>query len=1018
MVNYRILVLVTGRRFWPAVKKYAVAALLAWFLCCAGIPLEAQWRQPFPSLRVIKTERFDIVYPPESEKTAQTLAGFADRVYGQVSGLLGISVQGRILVTLTPYTAEFNGYMNPVPYSHIVLMDVPMSIENMAYANSLEGLFLHELTHAVSFSSRAPRWEGFHKIFGGWVLPVILAAPGFMVEGVTVSFESLDGTGRANDPLVKAGLLQAVYENAFLSPLQSSGFYDLPHIANPIYHYGGYFSVYLQQRYGMEKYAELWRVMGGGKGSLSFRVYNSGYYALFQKVYGRSFPDVWDEFRESLRISGIEENPEPPVFKGAFRRAARLEAVDAGGGMVFAADSISGKLVAYDTANAAGELRNVMDIDRQAVRNLAVSVGGERILVSSYRTAGPLNYVFTETRTVVAEYDVRRGRKTGREWRGISAGRYFRDGVIGISADRHNTVIVYRPDPSNPMKEETLLRGTEELLYSNPVPLNDTWIAFTAATRGVRKLCFYNYETQEAYTVVSDAEDDEERWKYLRGLGFYEGRLLFSYDHDGRMYKLGMADPGAFLNGSAETFEAVFSERDFSGGVFLPVMSGGAVYYRGAFASQDALMKFPEPGDALSGRRVSLSLRPWDDEERRAAALPGRIVEASTPADAGVQSSRFWGAAYLNPFHFWLPYPLIRMDPDSRYRMTVNGPGFWSLMMDPTDTNQIILNAALDIPYLMGNITLTWLNLSMGLPLTFEFSDTLDTSRSRYTGVVRETALDIRASFSRGLGSNRLVFSALPEFQVQWRSIEPPGHPVWTDGPKSAYTWDYQVPHYIGVLGLGLSAFSRARWEVFGQGVSLTAYGKYALRHGTPAADQALPRAEGVFQAAFEPYLPLRFRLYGVWDERGMNLAGQSTPFSSTPFSAFASAEYVNTGSLRMTDIPWIAGGEAEVKLFKVEIQRHLSHLYMNRLFGTLAYRGAVYDDQRHPAAEGTVLTGPYRLAQSLVLRLGSAVSFAVLPYIPFRLSASVVGVWKMSKAADGADANDFWIGPEITISL
>jgi hypothetical protein len=135
--------------------------LAFWFFCFAGSLLEAQWRQPFASLRVIRTEHFDIVYPPESEGTAQTLAGFADRVYDRVSGLLDITVPGRIPVTLTPHTAAFNGNYTPVPYPHIVLLDVPMDIESMGtYANSLEGLFLHELTHAVSLSSKAPRWEG------------------------------------------------------------------------------------------------------------------------------------------------------------------------------------------------------------------------------------------------------------------------------------------------------------------------------------------------------------------------------------------------------------------------------------------------------------------------------------------------------------------------------------------------------------------------------------------------------------------------------------------------------------------------------------------------------------------------------------------------------------------------------------------------------------------------------------------------------------------------------------------
>jgi hypothetical protein len=150
-----------------------------------------------------------------------------------------------------------------------------------------------------------------------------------------------------------------------------------------------------------------------------------------------------------------------------------------------------------------------------------------------------------------------------------------------------------------------------------------------------------------------------------------------------------------------------------------------------------------------------------------------------------------------------------------------------------------------------------------------------------------------------------------------------------------------------------------------------------------------------------------------------MNLAGQSAAFSSTPFSSFASMEYVTTGDRLMEDIPWLTGGEAEVKLFKVEIQRHLSHDYFNRIFGTLAYRGVVYDDQGHPAAEGTVLSGPYRLAQSLALRLGLDLSyFVLLQYVPIRMSVSFAGVWKMSNVNDGNSKNNFWLGPELTFSF
>jgi len=211
---------------------------------------------------------------------------------------------------------------------------------------------------------------------------------------------------------------------------------------------------------------------------------------------------------------------------------------------------------------------------------------------------------------------------------------------------------------------------------------------------------------------------------------------------------------------------------------------------------------------------------------------------------------------------------------------------------------------------------------------------------------------------------------------------------------------------------------SQVSWELFGQGTDLSLYGRYPFLHGMPPEDQELPRFEGVLWAAFEPWLPLRFRLYGVWDQRGMNIAGRSRTFSTTPFNAFSSAEYVNTDeTARMEDLQWLGGGEAEVKLFSFEIQRHLSHLYFNRIFSTLAYRGVVYDDKGHPAAEGKVLTGPYRLAQSLVLRLGSGISTAIFPIFPIHASLSFVAAWKMSNIHDGEN-NDFWPGLEFSLNF
>jgi hypothetical protein len=190
----------------------------------------------------------------------------------------------------------------------------------------------------------------------------------------------------------------------------------------------------------------------------------------------------------------------------------------------------------------------------------------------------------------------------------------------------------------------------------------------------------------------------------------------------------------------------------------------------------------------------------------------------------------------------------------------------------------------------------------------------------------------------------------------------------------------------------------------------------YALRDTSVSY---YPRIEGVLQTAFESImplsvpLPLRFRFFGVWDKNLMTLSGNSSAFTAASFADFAPAEYDSAANVGME---WLAGGEAEVKLFSLEIQKSpsnwflFSHLYFNRFFGTLAYRGAFYDDDGAPSAAGNPLGDTYRLTQSLILRLGLTFSSTTLPVLPLTLSLNVLGGWKISNLNDGKN-NDYWIG-------
>jgi hypothetical protein len=987
---------------------------LALLVLCSGfVAAGAQTFKPFTALRVIRTERFDIIFPPESERTARILAARADGIYDRVSGLLGISLERRIPVSITPHTEQFNGYMNPVPYPHIVLYDTPMNIAMTTYENSLEGLFLHELTHAVSLSSRHRKHRFWHAVFGGWVAPALLTTPSFMLEGVTVSFESLDGFGRARDPLVKQRLLQDIHEGVFLTPFQAAGVAEYPNNRAAYYEYGGLFSAWLQQSHGMEQYARLWQAMGRDF-HFSLFFYNHGFFNIFKTVYGMNFLDAWGAFQESLRAEllpdgiVIEENPLEPAYRGAVPgpwvvpgEGAAIPAVASDGGRVFFLDTVARAAFSYDGASE--KVRRRVPVDGSAY-GLDVSADGERLLVSSYRSR------FTAlNRAVVAEYTAK-GRKTGRVYQGLYQGRYFRDGVIGLSSDLHNNNLVFRRGG----EEQTLLRGAEDLLYGDPSPINDVWIAFVAAKKGVRELCLYNYETRQIYTLRQDGADSAEdalRWRHIRSVQASPGYLLFAY-HQGRgMYKLGGVDISGVSGAELPALEAVFTERDLSGGVSRPVAAGGAVYYRAAFSRFDALLRYPEDAAGLGGIRVPLALRPWPESDIARALPRDPPYDKHDDADYanGAVSKRYAGISYMNPFKFWLPMILLRQGRDG---LTVDGGGILSLMADPTDSNWVVLNINVDArsPMAAGNIL--WMNYALGFPLRFDLSDNLDKTGDRALRLVQAS---LEGSLGFGLGDERRRFEITGGLNAAFVFRE--------NGDASPYAWDREGHYYGASLGLGLSSLVRPSWALFGRGLSLHGYARFLLDEDGPGGFSPVPRVEGVFSAAAEPWVPLRLQLYGVWDEKGMDLHGRSSRYLNAGSSPAASVEYPRQKHI---SLEWLAGGEAELKLFSLDIQKNLSHLYYNRIYSSLAWRGALYDDQglrdsRGAGPEGTVLgassLGSYRLAQSLILRLGLTISTVILPVAPLRITPCGWGAWKFPNSGDDNKNNDFSLGIGVSVS-
>jgi hypothetical protein len=719
--------------------------------------------------------------------------------------------------------------------------------------------------------------------------------------------------------------------------------------------------------------------MGSGF-HFSFFFYKNGFYHYFEKVYGLSLRDAWAGFEGSLKLSGLEDSAGMVVSRGLPWKppsaVSEISGMAAAGDRIFVLDRGGRQLFIYNGEREKTEL--IIPVDTSAY-DLTASGGGDSFLVSSYQ------YRNNRAEAVVTEYSAENGRP-GRTWRGLYRGSYFRDGVVGIAPEGYVNHIVFRTGNS----PEVLLRGAKDLVFSNPRPLDETWIAFTAARNGKRELGFYNYDPKKAYTAATGLPDDGERWEFLRYLQVCNGRLLFGYNHDDKMYKLGLIDPAGLesaAGGGGPSPSVLFTGRDFSGAVALPVLAGDTVYYRGSFFATDRLMRYPEKLGDLRGTRAELRLIPWDS----AGGPTGEPLDAPSGPQGSPSGAPYLPFKYLNPLNLWLPIPLVRLDSEAPLGLRLEGGGIYSVMIDPPETNTIFLQAAMNARFSMVDFDITWTNGNLGVPVELQLTDGVTTDTVFY----RSFRLNIQTTLNRSLGSQGLRgFLGAGFGYARFYAQE-------TGDTNSAYTWDFHSDSYKFMGLLGLSSLTTMPWETFGRGYTAQAVGWILPVNGRLGGPRIYPRVDTLFRAAFEPTLPLRLSLYGAWDSypEGMDLQGESSQHPSPVFQKVAAVEYQNND---VTGLNWIAGGEAEFRLFSLNIQRSFSHIYFNRFLGTLAYRAALYDAAGFFAPEGNRLWGDLRLTQSLVLRLGAGVSSAVLTSAPFKVTAYLQAALKISTFGRG----------------
>lgn len=908
------------------VRRYCmqsfVCIILLFFLPVSGIP------QARDKTLQISTAYFDIIYPPLSAESASLLAEHADGMADEVCALLGTTMTGRLPVYLEPAMEDLNAYFSPYPYNHIVLYDTIAADGSISvFRDGLLMVFYHELVHAVSMNIRTPFWQFVSALFGDVVSPATaFTMPLSFLEGATVSLESNTGEGRMNDPLSLHYLVQDKLENKFLSWKKSSGALDVFPAAKSAYLYGGAFSRWLQQTYGMDAYAEFWRNSGG------FNPFRSHLEGRFRQTYQISLAEAWQHFADSITVPPV--NPSTPP-RAAGTRDGVISALASGPDGIVWLDanahtvwfrSVSGKVVSLFDADS--------NLDR-----LSFSPDGRYLLVSGTVLDGSVQVQRLRV------FDMSNRRFLNEFYPSVRDASFAgsSDLIVGIEtvAQRSALVLFSRTGQKrNEQPEKIILArsGPGEVSYAlyNPVWAGSGRIAYIAANGLDRSLMMLDIETLSVFTV--DLPHSMSVIRYLQST-ILDGTpvLSFSWAGPDSFYRYALYRP--------DTGMLVCQETDYSGAVFNPVPGIGepVLYYKAAFSGRDSVRAL-NLSDSFSTQ--SVFIRPAaKNPDSSSKPFPVRIPDATL----------------YNPLPWLLSgtfFPWASIQSDESL-----APGFVYSTGDPADKIALTLEPSFiaDPFFIDTRFSVQWMHRY------FTFTGSL--SDSVLSGFepgfrYRSTRTSLGVSLSAALGP---VWKSLAFSQVF--------SPRWIAANLDRYDSPYQAPYETSSVSSDTTVSFSARkssripqFPVFP--VTTTGFFSQANAYLLLAVPEkkVFPAVQGLIRFQ-TPFIPLDLRLSGaVADGLVFGITG-AYPTLPTPLTLDAGIrrylpslpEYAHTSFAHATASS-AAGIVAEIVPLTLEIQKELPvvPLYSNRIVLAGGYRALLLDtgSSRYSYADSLYVRG------------------------------------------------------------
>ena len=544
-------------------------------------------------LRLVKTKWFDIIYPERCEASAAILYEKADQVYDEVTAQYGLTPAFRMPVVITPAVDQFNAFWTAVPYNHIAIYDTGASgsSELAVFSETLLSTFRHELTHAVTFNMKSGLWRGMGKVFGDYIAPGMFSVTTGMAEGATVVSESAGGEGRLNDEYAKHYVKQAKIEDKFPAYHDTSGAADVSPGGSP-YFFNGAFHGWLQEKYGLQAYANFWYRVVNGK--------NITIAGAFKKSFGIKLKTAWQQFEQEYEVPELDANPVraslvqdffEPESEDYFRlndAGSLYESLSASEDKLIWMDHFGGRVfMAESTGEATAEPRVLFY--QRGLTGVKLSNDGRFIAVSymsdNYPTIQACVKIYDcENRSF---YSVKAKNLKEAAILAGSEGYYL---IAQKYLAQKYSIVIYKINLS---EEGRRIKGIEELTEivtgseRNPyafTPLEDGTFAWLKKERMNYSLCISSVDG----SLLKEFAFPEGMAVRSLSASLSQGVFYFSYAQKGTLPRLGQlrkADGQLILSGA-----------DISGGIFEPVLWKDKLIYIGEFYRQNRILCLKDAG--------------------------------------------------------------------------------------------------------------------------------------------------------------------------------------------------------------------------------------------------------------------------------------------------------------------------------------------------------------------------------------------------------------------------------------